>query len=204
MFQIPDGGVCIRCFRSIPLQNEYLLGSGLSKYHSHLPSLDLVDLPSHPMGLIQSALFDTGPKIMVTDSQMPVHSVRAIMGRVSQNSVSYLMTAGTDRSIRFWDFTTPVKCYSVCGVDAGQPKPTFDSPYLGSRAPHGRLFVCHDSSVPTNESSEMSPHLPQREFRGPRAPATHHQDTIMDLKTVDLPFRMMISCSKDGAIKGWR
>ena len=35
-------------------------------------------------------------------------------------------------------------------------------------------------------------------------PTTHHTDAIMDLKTVDVPMRLMLSCSKDETVKVWR
>lgn len=37
---------------------------------------------------------------------------------------------GTDRAIRFWDFSSPMRCYTVSGLEAAQPKALFDAPKL--------------------------------------------------------------------------
>lgn len=68
----------------------------------------------------------------VYDEDANNHSVRAIIGRISQSHLSYLVTAGTDRSIRFWDFASPSRCFTVCGLDPAQPKGIYDAPKMHS------------------------------------------------------------------------
>ena len=68
---------------------------------------------------------------------------------------------------------------------------------------HDRLFTCYDATMPTPETT-IAAHLPQRQQRGPIPASTNHRDAVLDLKMVELPMKMMLSCSRDGDIKGWR
>jgi hypothetical protein len=43
-----------------------------------------------------------------TAAAAPVVSMRALVGRISQQGNSYLITGGTDRHIRYWDFQVTV------------------------------------------------------------------------------------------------
>jgi hypothetical protein len=90
--------------------------------------------------------------------------VRAIIGRISQSNMSYLVTAGTDRSIRFWDFSTPTRCFMVSGLEAAQPKAIFDAPKLTDGS-SGKLFVCYVAATPSADKI-LQMHLPVREGRG--------------------------------------
>ena len=91
-------------------------------------------------------------------------SVRAIIGRISQSNMSYLVTAGTDRSIRFWDFAAPSRCYTISGLEAAQPKVIFDAPKLNDGS-SGKLFVCYVAATPSADKI-LQMHLPAREGRG--------------------------------------
>jgi WD40 repeat protein len=58
------------------------------------------------------------------------HSIRALMGRISNSNssaVSYLITGGTDKQIRYWDFSSPGKCFTMSGLAPAQPKPLYEA-----------------------------------------------------------------------------
>lgn len=63
--------------------------------------------------------------------------------------------------------------------------------------------MCRDSPLPPLVVTPPS-QIPLREMRGPVAPPTCHTGAIMDLKTVDVPVRLLLSCSRDETVKVWR
>jgi len=195
---VPDGGECLKCFRSVPM-----LASSRSS-PQELPSLIDIPIPSHSLAPFESSHVSAGGTNFFNSYINPLEktlSVRAIMGRISHSSTSYLITAGTDHHIRYWDFNTPSRCFTVSGLNAAQPKPVYESP----QAPHmkGKLFMCYDSKVPTPEAT-LQAQLPVREYRGVTAPLASSQDAVLDLKGVELPVKMMLSSGRDGIIKLWR
>jgi hypothetical protein len=115
---IPEAGECLKCFRTVSLDAS-------RSPVAPMPILRDIQLPRHPNSVIMEA-----SRSFVTRTSTTEHSVRAIIGRISHSSVSYLVTAGTDRSIRFWDFISPSKCYTVSGLEAAQPKAIFDMPKI--------------------------------------------------------------------------
>ena len=96
---IPEGGECYRCFRSLSMADAY-------RRIESLPVLQEIPLSSHPNGIIAHALSSLRSENSLNTVNL-VHSVRAIMGRISHTGLSYLITAGTDKNIRFWDFMAP-------------------------------------------------------------------------------------------------
>ena len=166
---IPEGGECCKCFRTVSL--EASRGPA-----APLPMLLEVGLPRHPFAPIRGIL--SGGAVVAPYSHHPQHqpwqqhdSVRAIIGRISQSNLSYLVTSGTDRSIRFWDFSTASKCYTVSGLEAAQPKGIFDAPKLNDGST-GKLFVCYVSAAPSADKI-LQAHLPIREGRGIAMPSTN-------------------------------
>lgn len=219
---IPEGGECIRCFRSIPLDDS-------RKPLASLPTLDEVSLNSrHPSAPIFHAIKNISSKLPIRSD-----SIRSLLGRVSssKSSSSYLITSGTDASIRYWDFADAENCYTVTGPGLAQPKGIFDIPRLGrvdKNYSHvdNRLMVCYVTSPPS-QSKIVQSQLPQRESRGIVPASTsfkvtsssrcflqswdsdtstfyRFQDAVLDMKVLDLPGKMLVAGSRDGEIKLWR
>ena len=184
---LPEAGECIKCFRSVPLENS-------RKQFAKLPTLTEIALPRHPGAVITEAY--RYPSVSDEEANEG-NAIRAMIGRTP----IHLITAGADRMIRFWDFKSPAKCFTVAGLEPGQPKPTFEAPT--SEGLDGRLFVCYDSALPSLDASLPS-HLPLRGDRGPLTSNGAHTNDIMDLKSIDVPIKGLLSCSKDGIIKLWR
>lgn len=161
---LPEGGDCLKCFRSIPLS------SSRSKMDP-LPSLREISIPSHPRAPIVSTY---EAQVLPPKSVINGKSVRAVIGRISQSSSSYLITAGTDRQIRFWDFVSPMKCFTVSGLEPAQPKPTYDVPV---ETFHSRMFICYDTEVPSS-SAILAAHIPTRDSRGPVAPTNNFKVSV--------------------------
>lgn len=173
---IPEGGECCKCFRTVSLDAS-------RGPIAPLPSLEDIALPRHPLGPVRFQE-STGAGVRVAGAEKQ-DSVRALLGRISQSNMSYLVTAGTDRCIRYWDFSSPGKCFTVSGLDAAQPKAMFDAPKLhdtGAPAPSssgggggggssaataavGKLFVSYVAATPSVDKI-LQMHMPVREGRG--------------------------------------
>ena len=166
---IPDGGECLKCFRSVPM-----LASSRSS-PADLPNLVDIPIPSRTWAPFKSSHVSSGGSDFFNsyiDPSEKTLSVRAIMGRISHSATSYVITAGTDHHIRYWDFNTPSRCFTVSGLHAAQPKPVYESP--SSAHMKGKLFVCYDSKVPTPEAT-LQAQIPLREYRGVTSPLVSSQ-----------------------------
>ena len=62
-----------------------------------------------------------------------------------------------------------------------------------------RLLVSYGASEPGPDNSPL-----QQQLHGPTLPSPNHSDAVLDLKTIDLPIKMMLSSSRDGVVKCWR
>eukprot|EP01038_Epipyxis_sp_PR26KG_P008875 gene8875-11972_t len=193
---IPEAGECFKCFRTVPLDSSRMPVAPL-------PELIDIKLPSHPNAPILDAVY--AAKQLNSNSftedgtqhSLPEHSVR-----ISQSNLSYLITAGTDKSIRYWDFMSPMKCFTVSGLDGAQPKGLFDAPKLNDNSTN-KLFVCYITATPSPDKM-LQAHLPIREGRGICGANPNFKDAITDLKHIDIPLKLLISSSRDGEIKLWR
>lgn len=113
---------------------------------------------------------------------------------------NYLLTAGADKRVRFWDIATPANSYAVCGVDLGAPRPRYSHAQLsgvngGEPVPLFREVPnAQDPLMLETASSKQRAHLP----------SMNHHDCILDLKLLELPHRMLISSSRDGVVKVWK
>jgi hypothetical protein len=100
---------------------------------------------------------------------------------------------------------TPTKCFTVSGLTPGQPRPAYDCVRSidGDSLPENSLFVCYDAEVPNPENVVPS-QLPIREQRGLVMPSNCHTDAVLDLKSIDFPSKMMLSCDRAGVVKLWK
>jgi len=117
------------------------------------------------------------------------------------SSGGYIITAGMDRKIRYWDLTSPDQCAIVSGLELEEEKPAYS--------------IQNDSSSPTiyreRSAPSQSKRLPQVASSKPlrtsliSAHQSHilkgHQDLISGLSIIDLPFRCLVATGRDGVIK---
>jgi len=194
VFGLPEAGECIKCFRSVPLSDS-------KNPLLPLPVLTEIALPRHPGGVVSAAYeLSNAAKTYSYGNDTASAERSCVRGLVGRTPV-HLITAGGDKTIRYWDFKSPAKCFVVSGLEAGQPKATFEAPVGDGLA--GRLFVCYDSAMPSIDVT-LPAHLPLRSDRGPLAPNPGFRGAVLDIKSVDLPIRGLLACSKDGVIKLWK
>ena len=248
---IPDGGACLRCFRSLDVASSRVPSS------SRTPAPRLVEVPllRGARGGVGSSSYSISAAVAASlrPSASPLASsssasVRAFIGQICHTplgglhpSASYLLTAGDDRQIRHWDCSSALKCFVFSGIPYAQHKPTFASSFSsgGGEMPsssgasertqssrytsaatgsparsnkdgcpddssgQGGTLYCYDTTTPS-PNTMLQAQVPVREGRGPCQADTGSKGAILDLKIIDYPKKMLISCGRDGDIKLWR
>eukprot|EP00803_Ostreobium_quekettii_P008996 evm.model.scf_1860.2 EVM.evm.TU.scf_1860.2 scf_1860:23679-25299(-) len=118
-----------------------------------------------------------------------------------------LLTAGSDRCVRYWDGLEPKSSYIVCGPPvrdelsemqlADRPRPHYTHQYT--------LHRLHE--VPILDECCLATHTPK-----PPDPFEDilrmedlcHRDCVTDMATVEVQERMLLTCGRDGIVKAWR
>jgi WD40 repeat protein len=112
-------------------------------------------------------------------------STTPIRAMVHPNNSSYIICAGTDRRINFWDLANPGQSYTI-----SEPLKT---KYSYKKLPLGPLSIFEETSLEKEQPS----------FDQSLIPTSHHRDAIIDLKCIEVPHQMLISAGRDGVIKVW-
>jgi len=139
---------------------------------------------------------DFGPEdlkqLVESDESSP--SVRALL---SPLDCPYLITAGTDRRIRFWNISDASKSHTICGLP---PEQTEFPPVYSSKNSEG-TEIYQESSNPDIQQGKQNAN---NKVTGRMKVSTHHHAAILDLELLELPHRMLLSCSRDGVVKVWK
>mmetsp|Transcript_187 Transcript_187/g.262 ORF Transcript_187/g.262 Transcript_187/m.262 type:complete len:577 (-) Transcript_187:59-1789(-) len=196
-------GACRQCFRVLDPMLAYIDQTLLPESCLTMPTLQNVDIPSNQSKPIASAVRNTLNFNRISSSEP---SVLSLMGRIGATGRSYLITGGSDRCLRYWDFNLPSRCYTISGFVHGQPAPTYEGVNLfktDETSVNQNLFLCRSRNAAPNSdvpSSDLPHHLQQGLVR----PENAHRDAILDIKSVDYPRKSLLSCSRDGVIKLWQ
>ncbi|KAJ8768798.1 hypothetical protein K2173_023702 [Erythroxylum novogranatense] len=107
-----------------------------------------------------------------------------------------LLTGGTDLKIRRWDHCSPDRSYCICGPNVNG---VGNDDIYEMRSSSGVQVVQETTSSMTNK-------LTAKAVLAAAAidPAGCHRDAILSLASVKLNQRLLISSSRDGAIKVWK
>ena len=180
-------GTCSECFRTVVGDSR-----NLNSHVEDPPSLTEVAIsPRSRRGKLKPTYDEcSAPYIS------PVASINCMVGSIGASSHSYLITGGSDCRIRFWDFSTPSKCFVVSGQSQTQSRPSYERiDFEGSR----RLMLCRQSQ---NQGLRDTSKLPRKIFHGLKKPEHNHTDSIQDIKVIDNS--ALVSCSRDSTVKVWR
>ncbi|ORY49805.1 WD40 repeat-like protein, partial [Rhizoclosmatium globosum] len=130
--------------------------------------------------------------------------------------VPYILTAGTDRKIRFWDLGNVGQSYVVSGLEPFDSKPRYSShpykdlafnieytpPPAANTAPPRPSFHTNTSGSFQNQQQVGGGVLPQSDQQPMASPSIiNHLDAINDMAVTQVPYPMIISASRDGVIK---
>lgn len=197
---------CRQCFRTLDQSLCYINQQmRLPSECISMPELNEIPLPRNPNRPIISAIASNSllhPNIKYSNSHSET-KVLSLMGRLGMHGQQqqYLITGGSDRFLRYWDFSSPSKCYTISGLAQGQPRPIYQRVDVGS--PDQQLFLCQQMPVPNVDDFD-SVRYSWKLQRGLVRPENIHQGSILDLKSIEYPSKGMLSCSQDGMIKLWR
>ncbi|CAM9512569.1 unnamed protein product [Ectocarpus sp. 12 AP-2014] len=222
IWDVSTGGACKQCFRVVP-PSEGPPPSASSRSSrgqdpaailgAELPVLEEVSLPSHPnapalsLGAQLSAVRDFSSGAPQTGGDP---AIRALVGRISRSERdSYLITGGTDRCIRYWDFQAASRCYMVSGREPFPGRPSPRTLQVPGPAPGGKstvvLYYDEDPPPPSPASLASRTGSPAVTLeKGLVAPRSSHDDAVLDVKVTELPTKMLLSGSRDGAVKIWK
>ncbi|CAL9043768.1 unnamed protein product [Musa banksii] len=108
-----------------------------------------------------------------------------------------LLTGGTDLRIRYWDHSSPDHSYCVCGPST---KGVRNDEYYDIRSSFGIQVVQEMNKRPAASK------LAQKALLSMAATdsAGCHRDSVLSLASAKLSQRLLISSSRDGAIKVWK
>lgn len=107
---------------------------------------------------------------------------------------NYIITAGTDRKIRYWDMERPHNSYIISGLECNEDQPKY------------RCTSLEDITIFDEEPTIKSINMADIELLPDPAlvsPSIHHHDTITQLGVLEVPHQMLISGSRDGVVKVW-
>lgn len=106
---------------------------------------------------------------------------------------SYLLTAGDDKKIRYWDLRNIVNSYTISSPSKEQKS---------RHATHPFDWITVNQEFPNTENAENP--SSSSKLRGPASPSVSHRESILDVKMLELPRKMLVSSSRDGVIKVWK
>jgi WD40 repeat protein len=122
--------------------------------------------------------------------------MNAMVGSMGGYDQNYLITGGGDAQIRYWDFSSPSKCYTVSGLIGFHHRPSYERLDI-----QGNCIIVGRQTAGLRLQDIESSRLPRRLQRGLTRAETRHQDAILDLKLIQLPINAILSCSRDGSVK---
>eukprot|EP00268_Persea_americana_P045799 TRINITY_DN4692_c0_g1_i1.p1 TRINITY_DN4692_c0_g1~~TRINITY_DN4692_c0_g1_i1.p1 ORF type:complete len:1544 (+),score=279.50 TRINITY_DN4692_c0_g1_i1:480-5111(+) len=108
-----------------------------------------------------------------------------------------LLTGGTDLKIRRWDHSSPDRSYCVCGPTT---KTNGNDEFYDARSSFGVQVVQE-----TNRRAPTTKLTPKALLAAAGIDSAGcHRDSVLSLASVKLNQRLLISSSRDGAIKVWK
>jgi phosphoinositide-3-kinase regulatory subunit 4 len=175
-------------------------------------STTLVDLdeekPGGMLGRFATALEPSASSAMEKGIRALAVHTQAIDDK-DESKHTFLLTAGPDWKIRYWDTNRPEASMVVSGLEADEAKPQYstsqatpDTIVITERLsqPQGQVLNGRDSrSSPNRKSTQKSPRsglisLQQQHLM------KSHLDNILDVALVEQPYGMVISGDRSGVI----
>jgi len=201
IFDISQGS-CRNCFRVLDPALCYIDQSALPVNVTSLPRLQDVKIHSiMKQRLNGSGIGHDVSTIIKQRIQPPEPSIQSFAGRVGTTGENYLVTGGTDGFIRYWDFSSSSKCFTVSGLSSSSSRPIYER--VGLNQSQSTLLLCRQlpdpmlNEIPSTNISKVT-------LKGPIRPETGHSDSILDIKKLEFPMKGILSSSRDNTIKFWR
>lgn len=117
----------------------------------------------------------------------------------------FIISAGTDLKIRFWDLKVHTKSYIIAGKSEVS-QPTYrvvehsDVQFYTEDAPTSSSSSASASSS-TSSSSTLSSSTTVKKVSGA---SLNHYDCITCMTLTEVPYLMLITASRSGVVKVWK
>uniref|UniRef100_A0A7S3VB41 non-specific serine/threonine protein kinase n=1 Tax=Chaetoceros debilis TaxID=122233 RepID=A0A7S3VB41_9STRA len=191
-------GACKKCFRVLDPSLSFVDKASLPVHCTYLPRLNEIHLSTNLKNRAKG-LYKPMEAMLKTRIAPPEPHIESFSGRVGTTGQNYLVTGGTDGYLRYWDFLSPSKCFTISGLRHFQPRPVYESIDRSS----GKIILCRQN--PTQKPDEVaSASLSKLNHQGIIRPENRHHDAILDVKRIEYPMKGFLSSSRDGLIKFWR
>ncbi|RDD40341.1 Phosphoinositide 3-kinase regulatory subunit 4 [Trichoplax sp. H2] len=175
---------CVKCLTPNPKEQSWVVSS--------MQGNNEVSMWDVETGARRKMLWASSAPPMSTTQSSP-ESVLAVYPGPPDDR--FILTAGTDRRIRYWDTESCGSSYVVVG-SATETTDSSEFQYR-SRAIDGTEVIIEKEIKRKENTQEDAPR------RGPEAPFIGHHDTINQLTVVKGLQGLMISGAQDGVIKVW-
>ncbi|KAJ3165023.1 Serine/threonine-protein kinase [Irineochytrium annulatum] len=170
--------------------------------------------------------FLKGPELSDTAPAGADASVRAL---VTPSDAPFMLTAGTDRRIRYWDMVNVEDSYTVAGLEPSDPQPRYSSHLYGDvtfnieytpslsfnpspnstpprNPPYERIYQ-QQNGPSSSSSASISSATSHSQTNGSHLSSSHsvinHLDAVTDMKVTQVPYPMILAGGRDGVIKVW-
>ncbi|CAL9227315.1 unnamed protein product [Arabidopsis halleri] len=179
-----EGGSCHQVLRVANYENE----TDVSEFQWKLPSNKVNPKPNLRQNMSSKyrieELNEPPPRLPGIRSLLPLPG-------------GDLLTGGTDLKIRRWDYSSPERSYCICGPSM---KGVGNDDFYELKTNSGVQFVQETKRRP------LATKLTAKAVLAAAATDTAgcHRDSVQSLASVKLNQRLLISSSRDGAIKIWK
>ncbi|RUS35036.1 hypothetical protein BC938DRAFT_476587 [Jimgerdemannia flammicorona] len=139
------------------------------------------------------------------------NSVRAV---ICPPECNFMITGGSDRKIRFWDYKRVENSSVVLGLDIDEAKPKYSTQnfdeltFYYESQPSNRTAANNRRPQPYSSSSNSSRSVGMLTTNATSSTLVqqqqllrNHLDSITDVKITEIPYPMLISGDRDGVIK---
>mmetsp|Transcript_3459 Transcript_3459/g.6534 ORF Transcript_3459/g.6534 Transcript_3459/m.6534 type:complete len:145 (+) Transcript_3459:2903-3337(+) len=130
----------------------------------------------------------------------PNPTVYSFTGRVCSSGYSYLVTGDSLGVLRYWDFASASKCYTISGLHNTTSRPFYECIEYGNR----KMIVCREPPQNPVPQEAMTSSMLGKVQKGLVRPENRHQDAILDIKRLEYPTKGLLTSSRDGTIKLWK
>jgi len=126
----------------------------------------------------------------------------------------FVIAAGSDRKVRFWNLTKVESSVVICGLEADEPKPIFSTshptPTLTLNTEKPNQIGSPSLGYANSQSSSVSSKRGKGGGRQSRSSVIslqqqtllkNHIDVVLDVAVLEWPYGMVISVDRQGVIK---
>ncbi|KAG0092152.1 Serine/threonine-protein kinase [Podila epicladia] len=129
-----------------------------------------------------------------TSSDSNVSADQSVRAVIFPTDCEYMITAGADRKIRYWDTSRVDLSYIISGHDIQDPPPKYATRRFEGLPVHYEVTPLQSAKPRATGRSNVITVQQQQLLR-------NHLDAIMDIALTEFPCMMLISGDRDGVIK---